>query len=248
MPFLALLVVAAAAQSAGNSAESKLVPGRSMVASRYGVVASSQPLAAQAGAQVLERGGNAVDAAIAANATIGVMEPTGSGIGGDLFVLVYMAKEDKIHGLNASGWSPKAMTVEFLETKGVEGKIPQRGPFTVTVPGVVAGWDAMQKKFGRRPLSTLLAPAIFYAEHGFPLMEVTARLWARSEKVLAEQPNSSGTFLVDGAAPKAGQMFRNPDLARSLRRIAGKGRDGYYKGPTAQAIVDIVREQGGAME
>jgi len=248
MPLVALLVVAAAAQSPVSSAGSKLVPGRSIVASRYGVVASSQPLAAQAAAQILERGGNAVDAAIAANATIGVMEPTGSGIGGDLFVLVYTAKDDKIHGLNSSGWSPKAMTVEFLRGKGIADKIPQRGPFTVTVPGVVAGWDALQKKFGTRPLSVLLAPAIFYAEQGFPVMEITAGLWARSEKLLSEHPNSRSTFLVDGSPPRAGQIFRNPDLARSLRRIAEHGRDGYYQGPTAQAIVDIVREQGGAME
>src|SRR5438270_8504013 len=248
MPLVALLVVAAAAQSPVSSAGSKLVPGRSIVASRYGVVASSQPLAASAGVQILERGGNAVDAAIAANATTGVMEPTGSGIGGDLFALVYVAKEDKLYGLNASGWSPKAMTPDFVRSKGAADKMPQRGPFTVTVPGVVAGWDALRKRFGALPFSMSLAPAIFHAEHGFPLLEITAGLWTRSEKLLGEHPNSRATFLVDGRAPGAGQIFRNPDLARSLRRIAEQGRDGYYKGPTAQAIVDILREQGAAMD
>ena len=237
---IALLLLVAANASAP-------VPGRSVVASRHGVVASSQPLAAAAGVQVLERGGNAVDAAIAANATTGVMEPTGSGIGGDLFALVYVAKEDKLYGLNSSGWSSKEMTVELVRGKVAADKMPQRGPFTVTVPGVVAGWDALQKRFGAVPLSTSLAPAIFHAEQGFPVMEITAGLWARSEKFLGEHPNSRATFLVDGRAPVAGQIFRNPDLARSLRRIAEQGRDGYYKGSTAQAIVDIVREQGGAM-
>jgi len=240
---IALLVLLAASASAPREP----VPGRSVVASRQGVVASSQPLAAAAGVQILERGGNAVDAAIAANATTGVMEPTGSGIGGDLFALVYVAKEDKLYGLNSSGWSSKDMTVELVRSKVATDKMPQRGPFTVTVPGVVAGWDALQKRFGVLPLATSLAPAIFHAEQGFPVMEITAGLWARSEKFLGEHPNSRATFLVDGRAPVAGQIFRNPDLARSLRRIAEQGRDGYYKGATAQAIADIVREQGGAM-
>jgi gamma-glutamyltranspeptidase / glutathione hydrolase len=241
--FLALL----AAATPGTSPAREPVPGRSVVASRYGVVASSQPLAASAGVQILERGGNAVDAAIAANATTGVTEPTGSGIGGDLFALVYVAKEDKLYGLNASGWSAKGMTPEFVRSKGIEGKLPQRGPFTVTVPGVVAGWDALRKRFGALPLSVSLAPAIFHAENGFPVMEITAGGWARSEEMLGKHPNSRATFLIDGRAPTPGQIFKNPDLARSLRRIADQGRDGYYKGPTAQAIVDIVREQGGAM-
>ena len=224
------------------------IPGRSVIASQFGVAASSQPLAAEAAVQILQRGGNAMDAAIAANSTQGLMEPTGNGIGGDLYALVYVAKEDKLYGLNASGWSPKAMTIEFLKSKGVTGKLPQRGVYTVTVPGVVAGWDALRSRFGKLPLSTTLAPAIWYAEHGFPVMEVTAGNWAKSLKLLSEQPNSRATYLVGGERPpRPGEVFKNPDLARSLRRIAEKGRDGYYQGPTAQAIVDIVREQGGAM-
>ena len=224
------------------------VPGRSLIASKFGVAAASQPLAAQAAVQILQRGGNAVDAAIAANSTQGLMEPTSNGIGGDLFALVYVAKEDKLYGLNASGWSPSAMTVDFLKGKGVTGALPARGVYTVTVPGAVAGWDALRSRFGKLPFSVTLAPAIWYAEHGFPLMEITADLWARSVPLLSEQANSRNTFLVGGErAPRAGEIFRNPDLARSLRRIADKGRDGYYQGPTAQAVVDIIHEQGGAM-
>src|SRR5258706_13118424 len=154
------------------------VPGRSMAASPHGVAASSQPLAAQAAVQVMLRGGNAVDAAIAANSTQGLMEPTSNGIGGDLFAIVYVAKEDKLYGLNASGWSPKGMTLEFLKSKGIEGELPYRGVYSVTVPGAVAGWAAMHAKFGKLPLATDLAPAIWYAQHGFPVMEVTAGHWS----------------------------------------------------------------------
>src|SRR5204862_6790710 len=162
------------------------VPGRSVAASQHGVAASSQPLAAQAAVQILQRGGSAVDAAIAANSTQGVMEPTSNGIGGDLFAIVYVAKEDRLYGLNASGWSPAGMTLEFVRSRGVEGELPVRGVFTVTVPGAVAGWAALHKRFGRLPLATDLAPAIWYAENGFPVMEVTAGHWAGAVEMLAE--------------------------------------------------------------
>src|SRR6266481_1410981 len=188
------------------------VPGRSVAASQHGVAASSQPLAAQAAVQILQRGGNAVDAAIAANSTQGVMEPTSNGIGGDLFALVYLAKEDKLYGVNASGWSPSGMTVEFLKTKGIDGELPYRGVYTVTVPGAVAGWTALHQRFGRLPLATDLAPAIWYAEHGFPVMEVTAELWSRSVQMLGEDPESRSTFLTGGRSPRAGATFRNPNL------------------------------------
>jgi gamma-glutamyltranspeptidase/glutathione hydrolase len=223
------------------------VVGRSVVATTLGIVAASQPLAARAGVQILERGGNAIDAAIAANATIGLMEPTGNGIGGDLFILYYDAKTGTVHGLNASGWAPSGLTPEFLASKGHK-TMPQRGIFSVTVPGVVAGWDAMRTKFGTKPFSELLAPAIYYAENGFPLSERIASGWANSVKMHAEHPNSRKTYLVDGTrAPRAGEVFRNPDLAGSLRLIAAHGRDGYYKGTTADAILTISREQGGTM-
>ena len=223
------------------------VVGRSIVATTFGIVAASQPLAARAGVQILERGGNAIDAAIAANATIGLMEPTGNGIGGDLFIIYYDAKSGTVHGLNSSGWAPSGLTVDVLAAKGIK-EMPQRGIYSVTVPGVVAGWDAMRSKFGTKPFSELLAPAIYYAENGFPLSENIARGWANSVKMHSQHPNSQKTYLIDGTrAPKAGEVFRNPDLAGSLRLIAEKGRDGYYKGKTAEAILTISREQGGTM-
>ena len=221
------------------------VVGRSVVATTLGIVAASQPLAARAGVQILERGGNAIDAAIAANAAIGLMEPTGNGLGGDLFILYYEAKTGTVHGLNASGWAPSGLTPEFLASKGIN-EMPQRGIYSVTVPGVVGGWDAMRTRFGTKPFPELLAPAIHYAEHGFPVSEVIAGGWARSAKMHGAHPNSKKTYLVDGVrAPRAGEVFKNPDLAGSLRRIAERGRNGYYTGPTAEAILAISKEQGG---
>jgi gamma-glutamyltranspeptidase/glutathione hydrolase len=246
----ALLVVtlggpAAGRQTRPSGAAPPPVPGRSIVATTLGIVAASQPLAARAGVQILERGGNAIDAAIAANATIGLMEPTGNGLGGDLFILYYEAETGTVHGLNASGWAPTGLTPEFLAAKGIK-EMPQRGIYSVTVPGVVAGWDAMREKFGTKPFSELLAPAIHYAEQGFPLSETIAGGWARSAKMHAADPNSRRTYLIDGErAPRAGEVFRNPDLAGSFRRIAERGRDGFYTGPTAAAILAISQEQGG---
>ncbi len=224
------------------------VTGRSQVATTLGIVATSQPLASAAGAQVLERGGNAVDAAIAANAAIGLMEPTSNGIGGDLFALVYDAKTGKLHGLNASGWSPRALTREFLAGRGFS-EMPGRGAFTVTVPGVVAGWHALREKFGRLPLSESLAPAIHYATAGFPVSEITAGHWSNSVGLLSAEPNSAKTFLIDGRAPKPTETFRNPDLARTLSRIAeAGGKDGFYRGPVADAIIATLKERGSPID
>ena len=248
-PRLLVVIAATIALGAHGSAQESRGPvvGRSIVATTLGIVAASQPLAARAGVQILERGGNAIDAAIAANATIGLMEPTGNGIGGDLFIIYYEAKTKTIHGLNSSGWAPSGLTPEFLASKGLK-EMPQRGIYAVTVPGVVAGWDAARLRFGTKPFSELLAPAIYYAENGFPLSETIAGGWGRSVKMLAAHPNARKTYLIDGTrAPKAGEVFRNPDLAGSLRLIAQHGRDGYYKGKTADAILQISREQGGTM-
>jgi gamma-glutamyltranspeptidase / glutathione hydrolase len=222
------------------------VPGRSLVTTTDGIVAASQPLAARAGVQVLERGGNAVDAAIAANAVMGLMEPTGNGIGGDLFAIVYQAKSGQVFGLNASGWAPTGLTVEALAAKGIT-KMPERGAHTVSVPGVVAGWAAMAERFGRFDLDTLLAPAIANAERGFPVAELTARGWKGSEKLLNASPTARATFLVNGQPPTAGDVFRNPDLARTLRRIAERGRDGFYRGETGDAILKALAAEGGTM-
>lgn len=222
------------------------IPGRSVVMTRYGIVAASQPLAAMAGIQVLERGGNAVDAAIATNAMLGLMEPTSNGIGGDLFAIVYEAKTGRLFGLNSSGWAPQGLTPEFLASKGIK-EMPERGVHTVTVPGAVAGWAALRDRFGTLPFSTLLAPAIYYAEKGVPVNEVTAGLWGHSVSMLGANPDAAATFLIDGRAPHAGEVFHNPGLAASLRRIAAGGRDGYYRGATAEAIVSASRELGGAM-
>ncbi len=253
---LAVAIVAFVLATSGGSAQDQPrgdarprgpIVGRSVVATTFGIVAASQPLAARAGVQILERGGNAIDAAIAANATIGLMEPTGNGIGGDLFIIYYEAKTGAVYGLNASGWAPSGLTVDLLSSKGHK-TMPQRGIYSVTVPGVVAGWDAMRTRFGTKPFAELLAPAIYYAENGFPLSERIASGWAGSVKMHSEHPNSRKTYLVDGSrAPKAGEVFRNPDLAGSLRLIAQHGRDGYYKGKTAEAILTISREQGGTM-
>ncbi len=232
------------AVTAAVAEDRKPVVGRSVVTTEYGIVAASQPLAARAGVQILERGGNAIDAAIAANATLGLMEPTGNGIGGDLFAIVYWAKTGEILGLNSSGWAPSGLTVELLASKGIE-TMPQRGIYSVTVPGVVAGWNALRSRLGNLPFSDILAPAIHYAENGFPLSEVIARGWARSQEMLASHPNSKETYLIDGRPPRAGEVFRNPDLAASLRRIAERGKDGYYRGTTAEAILGISAETGG---
>jgi len=233
---------------APTSATALPVAGRSVTASQHGVAASSQPLAAQAAVQILQRGGHAVDAAIAANAVQGLMEPSSNGIGGDLFAIVHAAKNDALFGVNASGWSASGMTPDFLARKGIVGELPASGPHTVTVPGAVAGWIALHERFGRLPLAADLAPAIWYAENGFPVMEITAGLWAGAAPVLAQDPESLATFLIDGRPPAAGEVFRNPALARSLRRIAESGRRGFYEGPTAQAIVEVVRAHGGVMD
>ena len=217
-----------------------------MVITRYGIVAASQPLAASAGVHMLELGGNAVDAAIAANAANGLMEPAMNGVGGDLFAIVYIAKTGQIYGLNSSGWAASGMTPALLESKGLD-RIPIRGIWGVTVPGAVAGWQALHDKFGKLPFSTVLAPAIRYANEGFPVTQVIADTWAEYLKVLAETPDAAQTYLIDGHTPREGEIFRNADLARTLTLIAKHGRDGFYKGPTANAILATEQQLGGTM-
>ena len=220
---------------------------RSVVATRYGIVATSQTLASAAGVKILEAGGNAVDAAIAANAVMGLVEPTGNGIGGDLFVLYYDAKAGKLYGLNASGWAPSGLTPDFLESKGISRKMPEEGIYSVTVPGTVAGWDALHKRFGRTKWPELFNAAIFYAEDGFPVTDLIAQQWVsdRARKLHNMHANGQKLYLPGGKAPQKGEMFRNRDLAASLRLIANEGRAAFYKGSIARKILEISRELGG---
>jgi gamma-glutamyltranspeptidase/glutathione hydrolase len=241
-----LLSLAIAVPAQQPPAKPTIVAGRSKVATKYGIVAASQPLAAQAGVQILERGGNAIDAAIAANAVMGLVEPHYNGIGGDLFAIYYEARTGKLYGLNAGGWAPAGLTPAFLKSKGIT-RMPGGGIHTVTVPGAVAGWDAMRSRFGKLPLADLLAPAIYYADEGFPVTDVIADYWAGGAARLAAEPLAAQTFLPNGHAPRAGEIFKNPRLAGTLRLIAQKGAAGFYEGKTAEAIVAISREKGGAM-
>jgi gamma-glutamyltranspeptidase / glutathione hydrolase len=216
--------------------------GRSMIVSNGGIVATPQFLASQAGARILEAGGNAVDAAIAANAVVGLTMPYVNGMGGDLFAIVYEAKTGKVYGLNSSGWTPKGLTIEYLKAHNID-KLDQRGVHTITVPGCVAGWDALRARFGTMPFDKLLAPAIYYADNGFPLPERGARYWIG--KAFLEQPGYKETYMPGGIAPKLGDEFKNPALASSLRTVATKGRDGYYNGTLTETMVSFLRSQGG---
>jgi len=185
---------------------------RSMVISRNGIVAAESPLAAQAGVRILEHGGNAVDAAIATNAMMGVVEPMMNGIGGDLFAIVYDAKANKLYGLNASGWAPKGLTIEYLQKLGIRS-MPQQGVHAITVPGAVDGWQKLADKFGRKKLAEDLAVAIRTAQDGFPVPEWTAAYWAGEMDHLRTDEAAAKMYLPGDRAPKVGELFRNPDLA-----------------------------------
>jgi gamma-glutamyltranspeptidase/glutathione hydrolase len=223
-----------------------VIVGRSRIATKYGIVAASQPLAAQAGVRILERGGNAVDAAIATNAVMGLVEPQSNGIGGDLFAIVYEAKTGALHGLNACGWAPAGLTPALLKAQG-HTSMPQAGIHTVTVPGAVAGWDALRAKLGSLTFGDLLASAIGYADEGFPVSDVIAAHWEGLTNKLGCEPGAEDLYLPDGRAPRPGEVFRNPELAASLRRIAAHGRNGFYEGATADAILAISTAKGGTM-
>jgi gamma-glutamyltranspeptidase/glutathione hydrolase len=217
---------------------------RSEALAMNGMVCASHPLAAQIGLEVLKNGGNAIDAAIATNAALGLMEPTSCGLGGDLFAIVYDAKTKKLYGLNASGPAPKNATLKHFQDLKLD-YIPERGALSWSVPGCVEGWDQLRQKFGTREFKELLAPTIRYAEEGFPVTEVIAGSWKASEAMLAKDPGLRATFLINGHTPKVGEVFKNPSLAKSLKLIAENGRDGYYKGEIAQAIVKLSDAKGG---
>ncbi len=219
---------------------------RSEVIAPHGMVATSQPLATQIGLDILKAGGSAADAAIAANAALGLMEPTGSGIGGDLFAIVWDAEKKELTGLNASGRAPAAMTVEYFRDRGLD-KIPPYGPLPVSVPGAVDGWFELHARYGRLPMTEVLAPAIAYARDGFPVSEVIAYYFSRSEARLGDYPGFADTFMPDGHTPGKGEVFKNPRLAATYELLGKGGRDAFYKGEIARRIDAYMTEQGGLL-
>jgi gamma-glutamyltranspeptidase/glutathione hydrolase len=219
---------------------------RSMTISDRGIAASSQTLASQAGAQILARGGSAMDAAIAVNATLGVVEPERGGIGGDLFVIYYEAKTGKLTGINASGWAPKALTIDYLKSQG-NTKMPELGIQAVTVPGTVDGWSKLHQKFGKLPWKDLFAPAIYYAKNGFPVTEIIHETWHEEAKKLANDVGGRRVYLTHGETPKLGEIARNPELGAAMELIATQGPSAFYKGAIAKAILKTSDRLGGKM-
>ena len=222
---------------------------RSEVIAPNAMAATSQPLATQIALDVMKQGGNAIDAAIAANAALGLMEPTGNGIGGDLYAIVWDAKTKKLYGLNASGRSPLGLSYDTLQaelSKLGRSDIPPHGMLPISVPGAVDGWFELHKKFGSLPMKTILQPAIQYAQSGFPVSELIAYYWDRSVPVLSKQPGDFvGSFTLNGKAPAKGEMFKNPALANTLQQLAKGGRDAFYKGDIARQIDRFMRDNGG---
>jgi gamma-glutamyltranspeptidase/glutathione hydrolase len=220
---------------------------RSVVLGRNGMIATSQPLASAAGLKVLQDGGNAVDAAIAAAAVLAVVEPTMNGVGGDLFAIVYEAKTRKLHALNSSGRSGHAATPEAFAARQLT-HIPNAGVYSVTVPGVVDGWSTLLSTYGTVPLSRALQPAIGYAKNGYAVSEIISRQWQGTEKKLAADPAAAATFLPGGHAPRPGDVFANPNLARTLETVASGGRDAFYKGSIAAAIAADMKRRDGLLD
>ncbi len=217
---------------------------RSEVIAQYGMACTSQPLASQAALDILKNGGNAIDAAIAANAVLGLVEPVSNGIGGDLFAIIWDAKTKKLYGLNASGRSPESLTLDYFKKEGYN-RIPSYGPLPVSVPGCVDGWFELHDKFGKLPMQEVLKPAINYAKNGFPVTELIAYYWQGNARYLQKFPNFKEIFMPGGNAPKKGEIFKNPYLAETLSKIAGQGRDFFYKGEMAHVIDKFMHEQGG---
>ena len=217
---------------------------RSEIIAENGMVATSHPLATQVGINILKDGGNAIDAAIAANAAIGLMEPTGNGIGGDLFAIIWIEKEKKLYGLNASGRSPKNLTLDYFKKNNLT-TIPAYGPLPVSVPGCVDGWFEMHEKFGKLSIKKILNPAINYAQNGFPVTELVSYYMSVADKNFHKYPNFKETYYVGESTPKKGQLFKNADLANTLKLISKKGRSGFYEGTVAKRISDFIIAQGG---
>ena len=219
---------------------------RSEIIAENGMAATSHPLATQTAIDVLRQGGNAIDAAIAANAVLGLVEPTGCGIGGDLFAIVWDAETKQLYGLNSSGPSPQAMTIDFVKEQGLE-KIPAYGPLPVTVPGAVAGWAALHKKFGRKNFKNLFSSAINYAENGFPVTELIAYYLDGSSKRFKDYPNFAEVWMKNGVTPKKGEVFKNAALANTYKQIANTYGEAFYKGDIAENMATFIQEQGGLL-
>ncbi len=217
---------------------------RSPVLATQAMAATSQPLATQVALDVMKKGGNAIDAAIAANAMLGLVEPTGNGMGGDLYAIVWDAKTEKLYGLNASGKSPKSLTREWFIENG-HTSIPSHGPLPVSVPGAVDGWFMLHDRFGKLPMKDNLAPAIEYANNGFPVSQLIAYYWGRSVPILSKWPGFKEQYTLDGEAPEEGEIWRNKNLANTLSILSEEGRDGFYKGKIARTIADYMSENGG---
>lgn len=232
--------------SAQDRVTGKSFATRSEVIGQNGMVASSHPLATQIGLDILKKGGTAVDAAIAVNAALGLMEPTGCGIGGDLFAIVWDAKTRKLHGLNASGRSPKSLTLEYFRQQKIE-KIPAYGPLPVSVPGCVDGWFELHGRFGKLTMAEILTPAVDYAEKGFPVTELVAYYFSRGVPMHGSRfPNVMETYTLDGEkVPAKGDIFRNPQLANTYKQIISGGREAFYKGEIAKTIAAFIKQQGG---
>lgn len=240
----ALLTCAAREATAADRVTGHAFATRSEVLATHGMAATSQPLATQVALDILKAGGTAVDAAIAANAALGLMEPTGNGIGGDLFAIVWDPKTQRLYGLNGSGRSPQSLTLAELRGRGLT-HIPPRGPLPVSVPGCVDGWFELHARFGKLPMRRVLAPAIGYARDGFPMTELIAYYWDRSVPLLSPYPGFKEQFTLDGHAPRKGEIWKNLNLARTLEQIASGGRDAFYRGAIARTIGDYIKAQGG---
>jgi gamma-glutamyltranspeptidase/glutathione hydrolase len=240
----AVLSAATVAAAAGDRITGAPFATRSEVIAQHGMVATSHPLVTQVGLDVLEAGGTAVDAAIAANAALGLMEPVSNGVGGDLFAIVWDAKTKKLYGYNGSGRSPKSLTLQWFREHGYTG-IPPTGPLPVSVPGAVDGWFALHERFGKLPMKRLLAPAIRYARDGFPVTELIAYYWNLSVPRLAKYPGFTEQFTIAGKAPAKGEIWKNPNLANTLQAIADGGRDAFYKGRIARVIGDYFAANAG---
>jgi len=241
---LIILVLFSWSSTAQDRITGKLFSTRSEVIAKHGMAATSHPLATQVALDILKNGGNAIDAAIAANAVLGLMEPTGNGIGGDLFAIVWDAKTKKLYGLNASGRSPQSLTIDYFKKNGYT-KIPAYGPLPVSVPGCVDGWFELHKKFGKLDMETVLQPAIDYANEGFPVTELVAYYMNLSAPGLSKYPGFKETYMPDGRTPVKGEIFKNPDLANTLQKIAREGRDVFYEGEIAVTIANYIKENGG---